>query len=360
MINAGAEPLSYEPYTGGKPSPNPDYKQDVKNAGKYDEETQKWKYEVKLTGKNLWDKTNAADKNKWVPSTSQTGYSDFAIDVATGQSITVSFPEKLPTGLGYYVGIVLEENGSIKQWMYHSVMESLIHQQATVVSTGNKIWIRCVTSLISDFVSENPLFQIEHGLQRTEYVPYQEQTITLTADRPLTKWDRLEKRSGVWGWVYKSNIVEDISTLIPDNTVIYGQSGGRYFSITKRALGDVAFNYDPSKAMSEAGVNPTSKAVRYQLGISLDSFVITVSDDDTIETAKERMHYKTLYEVISETFVPLSETEQEALNALHTYYPTTMLSNDQGCDMALTYIADTKAYIDNKISAIQAAVINTI
>ena len=30
------------------------------------------------------------------------------------------------------------------------------------------------------------------------------QTVTLTADRPLTKWDRLEKRNGQWGWVYKS------------------------------------------------------------------------------------------------------------------------------------------------------------
>ena len=360
MINAGAEPLSYEPYTGGKPSPNPDYKQDVKNAGKYDEETQKWKYEVKLTGKNLWDKTNAADKNKWVPSTSQTGYSDFAIDVATGQSITVSFPEKLPTGLRYYVGIALEENGSIKQWMYHSGVEYLIHQQATVTAVGEKIWIRCNSGRITDFVSENPLFQIEHGLQRTEYAPYQDQTVTLTSDRPLTKWDRLEKRDGVWGWAYKSNIVDDISTLIPDDTVIYGQSGGRYFSISKRSLGDVAFNYDARKAMSEAGVHSSLKDVDYQLGVHLDGFIVGVSDDDTIETAKEHMHYKTLYEVISETFVPLSETEQEALNTLHTYYPTTTVSNDAGCDMSLTYIADTKAYIDSKIAAIQAAVANRI
>ena len=31
------------------------------------------------------------------------------------------------------------------------------------------------------------------------------QTVTLTADRPLTKWDKLEKRNGQWGWVYKSD-----------------------------------------------------------------------------------------------------------------------------------------------------------
>ena len=66
------------------------------------------------------------------------------------------------------------------------------------------------------------------------------------------------------------------------------------------------------------------------------------------------------YETTEETFISLSETEQESLNALHTYSPTTMLSNDAGCEMTIKYIADTKAYIDSKIAAIQTAIINTI
>ena len=51
----------------------------------------------------------------------------------------------------------------------------------------------------------------------------------------------------------------------------------------------------------------------------------------------------------SEIFVPLTEPEQSALNALHTNYPTTVLMNDQGCEMSLEYVADTKNYIDQKI-----------
>ena len=31
----------YEPYTGGKPSPSPEYPQEIKNSGKWNEETQK-------------------------------------------------------------------------------------------------------------------------------------------------------------------------------------------------------------------------------------------------------------------------------------------------------------------------------
>src|SRR5699024_3862159 len=43
----------WEPYTGRQPSPSPDYPQEIVNAGKYNEDTQKWEYEVKLRGKNL-------------------------------------------------------------------------------------------------------------------------------------------------------------------------------------------------------------------------------------------------------------------------------------------------------------------
>ena len=44
-----------------------------------------------------------------------------------------------------------------------------------------------------------------------------------------------------------------------------------------------------------------------------------------------------LYETAEETFVPLAESEQESMNALYTFRPTTVLSNDAGCEMSLTY-----------------------
>lgn len=34
MLNAGSKPLTWEPYTGGQPSPSPDYPQEIKNCGK--------------------------------------------------------------------------------------------------------------------------------------------------------------------------------------------------------------------------------------------------------------------------------------------------------------------------------------
>ena len=62
-----------------------------------------------------------------------------------------------------------------------------------------------------------------------------------------------------------------------------------------------------------------------------------------------------------ETFTPLQDSEQAALNALHSNYPTTILSNEQNCDMSLSYIADTANYINKAIhGAIQASIANNL
>lgn len=52
---------------------------------------------------------------------------------------------------------------------------------------------------------------------------------------------------------------------------------------------------------------------------------------------------------------PLTDTEAAQLAALHTYKPTTTITNDAGAGMDVTYVADTKAYIDNKFAELQAA-----
>lgn len=48
--------------------------------------------------------------------------------------------------------------------------------------------------------------QIEHGTVATKYEPYKEpQAVQLQLDSPLTKWDKIEKRDGIWGIVRKSD-----------------------------------------------------------------------------------------------------------------------------------------------------------
>ena len=122
------------------------------------------------------------------------------------------------------------------------------------------------------------------------------QSITLTPPRPFTKWDKLEKVDGVWCWVYQSTHIPSYS-----NESVTTE----YFSTT----GEL-----------NAGAEVYCKA-------------------DTSES------------------IPLSPSEQAQLNALTMYAGTTEVSNNGGCTMDLTYTADTKTYIDNKLAAISAAMI---
>lgn len=160
MLNEGDTALPYELYTGGAPSPSPEHPQPITSAGKYNEDTQKWEYEITIANEQT-----DPDKN---------------------------------------------------------------------------------------------------------------QTVLLTSDLPLTKWDKLEKRNGQWGWGYKSAEIESYT----DESV-----PGEYYSTTG------------------------------QLSVGAQVW----------------------YETATKTFVPLSPEEQKQMNALHTFRPTTVLSNDCGCNMELTY-----------------------
>ena len=124
----------------------------------------------------------------------------------------------------------------------------------------------------------------------------EQQSITLIPPKPMTKWDKLEKVDGVWCWVYQSKHILSYSA---------ESITGEYFSTT----GELS-----------AGAEVYYKA-------------------DVPEN------------------IPLSPSEQAQLNALTMYSPETEVTNTGGCNMELTYTVDTKSYVDSKIAAISAAVL---
>lgn len=124
----------------------------------------------------------------------------------------------------------------------------------------------------------------------------EQQSITLIPPKPMTKWDKLEKVDGVWCWGYQS---EHILSYSAESIT------GEYFSTT----GELS-----------AGAEVCYKA-------------------DVPEN------------------IPLPQSEQDKLNALTMYAGTTEVTNTGGCNMELTYTVDTKSYVDSKIAAISAAVL---
>lgn len=257
MINSGSEPLPWEPYTGGQPSPSPDYPQEIVNAGKYNEETQKWEYEITIANEQT-----DPDKN---------------------------------------------------------------------------------------------------------------QTVTLTSDRPLTKWDKLEKRNGQWGWVYKSNTKQFTGDgtepfEMYSNPNVSQDNVGFVLTINDMLpngrIDGYCNNFIPLNTPAQ-----TSLMEGVTFGANSKDFYVLmlksrgVTDVEDFNTWLQTHNMTIWYQTAEETFVPLTDPEQSALEALTTYFPTTIISNDADCEMEIEYVADTKTYIDNKFAELAqnlAATQNTL
>lgn len=316
--------------------PAPDNPQEIKSAGKYDEVSGKYLLDVKVTGKNLFDREKARDITNWIIKDND-GYAKFPIYVKQGNKITFSYTEKLTTGKKFYLGISLSDAGSTVAWLYHDTTASLINNKYTIAATNDYIYLMCSKSDIQNFVDTIQTLQVEISPTQTDYQTYAEQPLTLTSDRQLTKWDRLVEQGGQIGWLYKHKIIEDFSTLVKDTEPIYGNNGGKFFSVS---LQNASLNYDRSKIYSEVGTAGKDSEIYYIPQPLVASTIIHVSDTDTIMTAKEHMHYKVVYETVDSEFVPLPQSEQNAIRALKTYYPTTVITVDGGevdPDIKVTY-----------------------
>lgn len=249
QLEKGSTATPYEPYTGGKPSPSPEYPQEIKNVGKWNEGTQKYEIVMRVKG---------AD---------------------------------------------------------------------------------------------------------TEL-----QTLTLTSDRPLTQWDKLVEQDGQIGWLYKSKtvLINGSETWVPSRT-----PGNTYFSTT---FSDKTGRINTSfcKTYKNNGDPVYNNKYEGKYCIYSDHPSNNVGDtcfkppNETVMTNAQWKEWlaenpiEIQYQAKMEEFVPLPEEEQDAIRALKTYYPTTVITADGGeldPDIKVTYTADTKNYIDNKVSAKVASII---
>lgn len=221
MVNEGSTVLPYEPYTGGKPSPSPEYPQEIKNVGKWNEGTQKYEIDVKVTN-------------------SEQGWTE-------------------------------------------------------------------------------------------------EQTLTLTSDRPLTKWDKLEKRNSVYGILYGSKHV--VLNGSEEDWVKSSIDNAFYLKSFEGLLNSYEIFCDKLKNFRGA-VNVIELncilANRTNLYICIDG----ITDIGTLKTWLSENNLEVYYNSKESQFVSLSESEQTQLRNLHSYNGTTHVFVDSGevpCGIKLTY-----------------------
>lgn len=362
-IMISEEDIPYEPYL------IPEWPQPINHAGRLNEETGKYEVQVKVTGKNLLDIEKVADRDNWKLHKNLSGYFNYPVFVGKGNLVTISYPEKLPLGHGFYLAVCLVDSGNIVGWLAHTTNADLNHTKLSYTATTDYIYITAHGDGIENIKKYFSNLQVEYGTAATPYEPYKEQSITLTSDRALTKWDKLDRRDGVWGWVYKgkSKVIDGSETYYSADEYVGHKTSNIFTNIADlKIASSIPLNYYVNKLpflpLSFHDKNDGKIGfcnANNQLHLRLDNYFAGVLKTDTKATVVSKMRnylkaehdkgspFIFWYETELETFTPLSDTEQQALNALVTYYPTTIITNNVNAQMQAQYVADPANYIAN-------------
>ena len=147
---------------------------------------------VSRYGKNLFDKDYANNISNWIQAGGN--YSYISVPVPKGKRISISYKNKLNTGISMYFYI---RNGSTDTWMYHSTSQELIKNSISLVA--EQTHIRLVILLPPEYPVYLERFmnnigndlQIEIGSTATDYEEFNRTEYTPNADGTVNGVTRL-------------------------------------------------------------------------------------------------------------------------------------------------------------------------
>lgn len=389
QLQKGKIALPYEPYTGGKPSPSPDYPQAIVSAGQKmnDGVVENVGIEVAVTGKNLLDVSQIESTEKVI--------------VNSDGSITVK---------GYGVGAnktlkqlspVLEIGQKYTLSMESTALKSICLYNANATTAADMWQSRKSKVITQDMLDADVLLycgrdssgnnidatisaiQIEPGTAATSYEPYRPiQTATIASANglpgiPVSSGGNYTDESGQQ-WVCDTIEYKDGQAVYVKRvwTKTFDGSERWYLYSTQGFEGFVADTVLPETMNRREGFcnlltldRPVKAVEGIWIGVNNkilyvhnSSFYDATLSDKGLANWKAYLttHPMTVMTYLTTTAkMPLTDTEAAQLAALHTYKPTTTITNDAGVGMDMTYIADTKAYIDNKFAELQTAIATT-
>lgn len=338
---------TYEPYTGGIASPNPDYPQEINVLAK------DGVIEVKTTGKNLinydeWKKVKCSRgtivwENNGVTITStgadaylQYYHEDFPekakIDVVEGEQYTLSWEESSNAYGAVYVfgqdnmAIVYAKNETAKKITF------------TIPSGITQISYRFGVQDSGVTISYKNI-QIEKGDTATPYEPYTETTTAITTGEPLYEGDYIEIYADGSGKEYRKmkEIVLDGSGDI-DVRVDVGVDGNKYVYISRT-------NSNPPKGVGDS-TNIYSSHYKNNGGIDAVKDNIYTNKNGLIIIREQRFstasEYNTwlqsnpvtvVYELAEPTETPLTAEQVAQFKKLYTFEPVTNVLCDGEVEM---------------------------
>ena len=406
QIESGETATSYEPYTGGKPSPSPEYPQEIVNVG------ESGSINVEVAGKNLFDingdlnirsdgteanGVNVVEGNMLISNvnTASTYSTGQRISITPGRKYTVS-AKIVSIGTGIKSRIDIKGTKSAK--LIYSKSVGVGYSSGTFVSEDNEIIIGfgCDGGVGAKYTD----IQLEESDAPTPYEPYRTpQPITLATPNglpgvPVSKDGNYTDADGQQ-WIcdeidlerekYVQRMAEkDVLEAIPllwSGAGKWGNNDG-YKTLAFYAYINGANSNENWDAVKNYGICNyaiiTSNVFNNSIiGFTLGDYIAfrvpreLLPDWDENNPRNEpwtnwlRKQKEAGNPVIVQYALKtpierdLTPEEIAAYKALRTYGPTTVVSNDAGAGMEVTYVADTKAYIDKKFKELNQAIVNT-
>ena len=379
MINIGDTAKPYEPYTGCKPAPSPEYPQEIVNAGN------NGTVDIKINSNNLISPFKEMTVNKLATVQYDTHKSDELVitrldgvkqydGIQTSlilQKGTYTFAYDSIEGeflSGNITGIRNEDendrtlislnNSNYKRGSF--TLDKKTNIKLVVFSGNTKAGLAKIKGLRISFLQED-----------NRWKPYEEQSLTFSTPNGLPgikvdtggnytdstgqQWitDEIDLARGkyvqrvkkinakvlVWRTDFHKEFKRYSSVGIPDIRLRGGLMSNRFIAHSH------SFEYGLCS-------NEETGKLRCCFEQSYDSIEKVNEFFNTNETYF-------MYELVTPIETDLPPETIEAFKSLYTNYPTTVISNDENAGIEVSYVADTKHYIDKKFEELNQAIVNT-
>lgn len=353
--------LPFEPYTGGKPSPSPDYPQEIASVG------ENGSIGIEITGKNL---INADDYYSAYKQTDGM----YKVDNVKLNDIRIIFDSSM-VGKTYTASCNLNCPNTVTDVILEATIDNKKERGNNIFA--NKSGISKITftpKTVRDSIKITygdgkgdiifSDFQIESGSFATSYEPYKTpRTTTIPISNglpgiPVTKVGNYTDENGqqyicdeidfnrgkyiqrVWKGVFDGSSDEAWNIFEKQTIFIVVKD----IAPNTKIMCNLLRTYDYISGYKEGITNNTNSAicVYHDRFDTLATFKSFVANNPLIILAILKNPIET----------DLTEAQIQAYKSLTTFKPTSIISNDANAWMKVEYACDTKTWVTNKINTL--------
>ena len=332
--------VEWEEYTGGQPSPSPDYPQEIESVENPS---------VIVTGKNLAITQNVRGSNNLVNA-----------KIVRGQKYTLSFDCNKRVAMN--INSKRQSGTTLRNINPLKIGRNSCSFRA--IDDGD-IFFNCYGSTDNTDNLQINNIQIERGDTSSDYEPYKGiQTATLNYELNGIDdvRDELIIRADGTG-----QLIQRLAKKIMDGSNIdasaSGQQEGSYLVNVEMVSDMLTGNYNVGLSTICSNKRSGKEKNTIRFGANNKNVYLYLDESFAGKTPTELRKYfvenpfTIVYPLEKPIVTNLSAEEVQKILALHTNKPNTTIWNDQNAELQVTYVADTKSYIDNKFKELNDAIV---